>query len=301
MRVIGQLQNEPSARRFSDYLLTRGIDNQIDSESNGAWKIWVLAEEQIEAAQTLLRSYCENPSDPKYLAAAQAARAQAEQRGRDQAAAEKKHFDRKRLFSGKVQFGILTVILIVACVAVGLLTGLGDDINYLKHLFISQFDMKGGGYLARLQGLPEIKHGQVWRLFTPMFIHFGEMHLLFNMLNFYFLGTAIEQRQSSRLLAALILVIAGLSNFGQYLVGGPTFGGMSGVVYGLFGYIWIRNRFDPGFGLQLNKQSVIIMIVWFFLCLFGVIPHVANTAHGVGFGVGMAWGFISAKIANRST
>ena len=56
MRVIGQLQNEPSARRFSDYLLTRGIDNQIDSESNGAWKIWVLAEEQLEAAQSLLRS-----------------------------------------------------------------------------------------------------------------------------------------------------------------------------------------------------------------------------------------------------
>ena len=300
MRVIGQLQNEPSARRFSDYLLTRGIDNQIDSESNGAWKIWVLAEEQIEAAQTLLRSYCENPSDPKYLAAAQAARAQAEQRGREQAAAEKKHFDRKRLFSGKVQFGLLTVLLIFASVAVGLLTGMGDDLNSLKKLSITEYQANGN-IVQWFKGLPEIKHGQIWRLFTPMFIHFGTTHLLFNMLNFYFLGTAIEQRQSSRLLAALILVIAGLSNFGQYLVGGPTFGGMSGVVYGLFGYIWIRNRFDPGFGLQLNKQSVIIMIVWFFLCLFGVIPHVANTAHGVGFGVGMAWGFISAKIANRST
>ena len=43
----------------------------------------------------------------------------------------------------------------------------------------------------------------------------------------------------------LVLVIAALSNLGQYFVSGPNFCGISGVVYGLFGYIWMKGRFDP--------------------------------------------------------
>jgi hypothetical protein len=34
-----------------------------------------------------------------------------------------------------------------------------------------------------------------------------------------------------------------------------------------------------------------MMVGWYFLCLFGIIPNVANMAHGVGLGIGMLWGF----------
>jgi len=40
-------------------------------------------------------------------------------------------------------------------------------------------------------------------------------------------------------------------------------------------------------------------LIWFFLCLAGVIPNVANVVHTVGFGVGLAWGWSSAQIAAR--
>ena len=153
--------------------------------------------------------------------------------------------------------------------------------------------------MARLGALSEIRHGEVWRLFTPMFVHFGLPHLFFNMLWMLDLGTMIERRQSARMLLALVLVIAALSNFGQYLVGGPLFGGMSGVVYGLIGYIWLRGKFDPVSGLFLHSSTVTMAVIWFLLCLAGVIPHVANAAHSVGFGVGIAWGFISAMMATR--
>ena len=153
--------------------------------------------------------------------------------------------------------------------------------------------------MARLGGLPEIRHGELWRLFTPMFIHFGLLHLLFNMVWLLDLGTMIERRQSTRVLSALVLVIAALSDFGQYLWQGPGFGGMSGVVYGLIGYIWLRGKFDPASGLFLHSSTVTMAVIWFVLCLAGVFPYVANAAHGVGFAVGIAWGYVSALLAAR--
>ena len=132
-----------------------------------------------------------------------------------------------------------------------------------------------------------------------MFIHFGIAHLLFNMLWLLDLGTMIERRQGTLILSTLVLVLAALSNLGQYLWVGPDFGGMSGVVYGLLGYIWLRGKFDPGSGLFLNSSTVTMAVAWYVLCLVGVIPHVANAAHSVGFGVGIVWGYVSALTARR--
>ena len=90
-------------------------------------------------------------------------------------------------------------------------------------------------------------------------------------------------------------MIAACSNVLQFYVeGSPLFGGMSGVVYGLLGYIWLRGKFDPGSGLYLHSSTVTMMIIWFFICLSGLLPfNVANTAHGVGLAMGMAWGYLS--------
>ena len=80
------------------------------------------------------------------------------------------------------------------------------------------------------------------------------------------LGSMIEERQSTRRLALLVFTISAASNLAQYLVSGPRFGGMSGVVYGLLGYIWIRGKFDPSSGLFLHPTTVQMMLIWFVLC-----------------------------------
>ena len=184
--------------------------------------------------------------------------------------------------------GPLTVVLIALSVAVAIFSQLGKNASILDGLFISSDD-------TAQRTLPEIFHGQVWRLITPIFIHFSLLHILFNMLWLKDLGTLIEKRASSGVLLALVAVIGVCSNVGQFYTTGPNFGGMSGVVYGLLGYVWMKSKFDPRSGFYVANQTVTMMIVWFFLCLANVIGHVANTAHGVGLGIGIAWGFLAAK------
>lgn len=296
MRLIGKLPDESLARTFSDFLYVKGIDNQVDPAEDGAWEIWVNAEQHIDTALHLLDRYRGDPDDPEFQGVSEAARQQRSIEEKKQAAAQARFFDRRRLFPAAPRAGVLTKVLIAVSILVAILSRLGSDRAHLKPLFISEYSV-AGQYVQWRGGLPEIRRGQVWRLFTPMFIHFGILHLLFNMLWLKDLGSMIEARQGTWLLAVLVLVIAATSNLGQYAASGPAFGGMSGVVYGLLGYIWIRGKFDPTSGLFVHKQTVTMMIVWFFLCLSGVIGNVANAAHGVGFGVGIAWGFISARLA----
>jgi GlpG protein len=299
MRMIGQLENEASARLFSDFLYAQGIENQTEPERSGAWALWIHAEDQLDTAKALFNEYRENPRDAKFQQASRVAAEKWKQEQKANAAAEKRFHDRSKLFPvAGMGVGYLTGILIALSVATALVSSFGENTKPILWLFISEHNVMGG-ISERLGSLFEIRRGEVWRLFTPMFIHFGFPHLFFNMLWMLDLGTMIERRQSSRMLLALVLVIAALSNFGQYLIGGAGFGGMSGVVYGLIGYIWLRGKFDLTSGLFLHSSTVIMAVVWFVLCLVGIIPHVANTAHSVGFGLGLAWGFISATIATR--
>jgi GlpG protein len=184
----------------------------------------------------------------------------------------------------------VALALIAVSIAVAIYSNLGNKIDSLLPLFITQYE---SGPAA----LWEVRHGQVWRLFTPAFIHFGIVHLIFNMLWVKDLGTLIERRHGSWFLLGLAAVLAVTSNVGQYLVSGPVFGGMSGVVYGLFGYVWLRGRADPASGFYMPSQTVLIMLGWFVLCVMGVIPRVANTAHGVGLVVGTIWGVVSGRFA----
>ena len=120
------------------------------------------------------------------------------------------------------------------------------------------------------------------------------------MLWLFQLGSMIEGLQGRLRLALLVGVIALVSDVAQYILVGPAFGGMSGVVYGLFGYVWMKGKFDPASGLFIDQRSIILMMVWFGLCFTGWVGPIANVAHAGGLAVGMLWGWLSALVANRN-
>jgi GlpG protein len=75
----------------------------------------------------------------------------------------------------------------------------------------------------------------------------------------------------------------------------PLFGGMSGVVYGLLGYVWGQGFGRSDLGFSLNRSTVVMMLVWYALCWTGLLGPIANWAHTAGLIVGVGWGYISAS------
>ncbi len=288
MRLIGHVASESSARTFGDYLYVQGIENQIDHEQADGWAIWVVDEDKIERAADLLKAFRENPTDARYRAQAKGAANLRAAEEKSEAAWRKKLVDRRHLFRPLTGYGFgpLTLGLILISVTVFLLSRFGEEPQRIMSLFISE--VVGGA-----SPLPEVRQGEIWRLFTPIFIHFNVLHIFFNMLWLRDLGSMIEGRQSSLYLAILVVAIAVGSNLGQYFTSGPVFGGMSGVVYGLLGYVWIRGKYDPGSGLFLHQSTVVMMMIWFVLCYTGILGPVANTAHAVGLVMGTAWGYLA--------
>lgn len=295
MRSIGNLADEKSARVFGDFLVAAGVRNQMEHESDGSWSVWVVDEDHIAEAQAALARYRANPNASEFhQAATLAAKVRADE-AKNLAEYQRRVRTARSLFPkfGGYGVGILTYALIIVCVIVALYSGLGKDFDFLRHLHIADPEF------SRNEFLPEVKGGQIWRLFTPIFIHFGPIHLIFNMLWLYQLGSMIEGRQSAWRLALLVAGIALVSNLAQYYFHHPRFGGMSGVVYGLAGYVWMRGKYDHASGLGLDSQSVTILLVWLVICYAGVIGQVANTAHLAGLIVGLVWGRLSAYLAAR--
>ena len=190
------------------------------------------------------------------------------------------------------RFGYVNWVLILGSVAIALLSSLGEDQEKLLPFFISLQPAYSPNCLL------EVRHGEVWRLFTPAFLHFGIVHLGFNMMGLKNIGDPMEVVHGWRFYLVLTTVLGVCSSLGQYFItGSPFFGGMSGILYGLFGYLWTRGVFDPVYPLRLPKQTVIIALVWFVACFSGVLGPIANSAHTVGLVMGAVWGLLASRRA----
>jgi len=146
---------------------------------------------------------------------------------------------------------------------------------------------------------PDTLSGQWWQLVTYMCLHGGVWHIVFNMWWLTDLGALAERQLRSFWFLLLVLAIAITSNGAQYWAHGSAFGGMSGVVYGLAGYVWIRGKLDRGSGLYLDSQNIVYLLVWLVVCFTGMVGPVANIAHLVGLLSGMSCGWITAQFRSR--
>lgn len=141
--------------------------------------------------------------------------------------------------------------------------------------------------------LSKIYAGAVWGLVTPTVLHYDVLHLAFNLYWLWVIGQAMECAIGTLRFVAFYVLAAAVGTCGQILVSGPTGIGASGVVYAIFGYMWITRRRYAEFAEILTPRIVQFMMVWLFLCIpltwLDILP-IANGGHFGGMAFGLAVG-----------
>lgn len=139
----------------------------------------------------------------------------------------------------------------------------------------------------------EIRRGQLWRLFTAIFPHVDILHLAFNIYWLWVFGTVIERTYGHAKTALLVLFLGvGSSAMDFALDQGGV--GLSGVGYGLFGFLWIISTHDQRFRDVISKRTIWLFVGWFFFCIVTTVTRthpVANVAHAAGALLGALTGY----------
>lgn len=297
MRSLGRMSGQLPVEGLQDYLYTLGIESELSGSSSSESEtapaqsdpaqsdteqveLWIIRDDQLAQGRAELQRFLAEPAHERYQAAGTQATAlvqQAEERHRQRVkpVQMREVWQRNSAQGCPVTFGVMAVTLMVA-----LLTELGRQPEGLLPQLM----------FAGPDGTPWWQSGELWRLVSPMLLHFGIWHVLFNLISFYRLAPLLENRSGSGWLLAFVLATGVAGNLAQGLAVGPSFGGLSGVNYGLFGFLWLRGKFAPEEGLGVSQDTIIWMCGWHVMCLVGIVADVANWAHWGGLVVGMLWG-----------
>lgn len=110
-----------------------------------------------------------------------------------------------------------------------------------------------------------IAQGEIWRLFTAIFLHSGVMHLLFNLYALYILGPLLEGYIGHIRFLTIFLISGLYGSLLSYALSSPVSVGASGAIFGLLGGITVfflkyRNNFG-GQGRAILQNMLIVLVL----------------------------------------
>lgn len=274
MYRVKQLDSTVNLAGFSQWLTGQGVPHRI-TEENDQQVLWLENPQHAEPVLEALERFLAEPELRE--------------------AVDRQH--RSPVFvGGRWQPSPKHAPLVLSAIVVALLmvwvTSMGRNELSAALMIIDPRDFDWSTLAGRIDALSStLASGQVWRLLTPDFLHFSWTHIIFNSVMLWFLGSQIEWFDGRGRLLTLFLVTSIFSNGLQYLVSGPLFGGLSGVVYGILGYCWLSQRKLPRF--QFPSALVTFAVAWMvigftpFTEMLGL-GRMANEAHLGGFVSGVA-------------
>ena len=135
---------------------------------------------------------------------------------------------------------------------------------------------------------PAVAHGQDYRLLTAAFIHYGILHIGFNMYALFILGTAFERYAGHMRFAAVYFTAALSGSFGALiLTPHSATAGASGAIFGIMGALFVLER-QRGMALL---QSPIVGWILINLAITFSIPGISVGGHIGGLIGGALAGF----------
>lgn len=276
MKMITSFANPRMAQAFVDYMATQKIILTIQQHNQS--DIWLADDTQETVVHRELELFLANPNDPRYLAASWSTGD----------TASGLHYQRYPFLTTiRQKAGPFTLVVIVACVLVYLAMQVMGDRAVMVWLAWPYAD--------------SLRY-EFWRYFTHALLHFSLLHITFNLLWWWYLGGPLEKRLGSGKLITLTIISALLSGYAQARFSGPMFGGLSGTVYALMGYVWLRGERDPDSGVYMQRSLMGFALLWIVLGFFDILGlSMANAAHITGLLVGLAMAMVDTLHVRKRT
>ncbi|MBW7981224.1 rhomboid family intramembrane serine protease GlpG [Enterobacillus tribolii] len=274
VRVIS-LPNPRLAQAFVDYMATRGVQLELEPREQDV-VLWLPDDAKLPQVERELEQFMKEPLHPRYQAASWHS-------GTTDSGLRYARFG--YLQNLRQQAGPLTIGISVICIVVYLLMlTLGDNAVMT--------------WLAWPAGSDQ--YFQVWRWISHAFLHFSPLHIIFNLMWWWYLGGQVEKRLGGGKLLQIMIVSAFMSGWAQSLFSGVYFGGLSGVVYALMGYVWWCGERAPGLGIGMPRGLMVFALLWLVAGHFGLFGmSIANAAHIAGLIIGLLMGFWDMRHARR--
>jgi rhomboid protease GluP len=137
-----------------------------------------------------------------------------------------------------------------------------------------------------------------WRIVTPVFLHGGLLHFVFNSMALVQLGPLAEEEYGTERLAAIYILCGVAGSASSQLLRGSHTVGASGAICGLLGLLLVHGaRIGGAYGQRLKSamlQNVVLMIG------ISLIPGIDMVNHAGGFAMGCAMGYITPSGPFRS-
>lgn len=194
-----------------------------------------------------------------------------------QVSAGRQKQDKNTLFFGKPR---MIYAILIAIVAMFLLLELNGGSTNIQVLI---------DYGAKYN--PLMIEGEWWRLFTSMFLHIGMLHLFFNGMALYFLGTAVEQLFGSIRFLVIYFLAGIFGSIVSFAFNDSVSAGASGALFGCFGALLYFGLKQPNLFYRTLGRNIFFLLL-FNLVLGFIVPGIDNGAH-IG---GLIGGFLTAVL-----
>jgi rhomboid protease GluP len=175
-----------------------------------------------------------------------------------------------------VTYTLIGICVVVFLIQLGTQTFLGVDVPAVWGVKANDLILKG----------------QVWRLFTPIFLHGTVLHIAFNMYALFYIGPILERFYGRGRFLALFLLAGVAGNVISFMFSPKPSLGSSTAIFGLLGaegVLLYQNR--EVFGNIARQALSRVIIIGVVNLLIGLTPGIDNWGHigGLIGGTLFAW------------